>query len=686
MTFLAPSNLWFLFAVGIPIIIHIFSRLRTRTIKFSSIRYIKQLETSSIRKVKIQELLLLFIRIMIITCLVLMFSQPYTKGFIPGWLSAGIDSKTILILDNSASMSAEYDGKSFLEKSKNEAMALLSIINDRTEVVIVKTCPTTIVYNGNPIDSELRKSIKSIESSNSFDDIWKTINQLISDKKNNGIINECIVFSDFMYQPDSSFVEGINNLKDWRFYFVQPNEAINNIGIIDASSIDRIKTLNKLIKLNTQVENTGLSKTSNTALELLFNEQRVGQVMTEFEPGKQKGFLFQAYPTEVGILESKIVLPPDDYELDNNWYDTMPIMEKIKCKIIVSDTNDINLIRLVFDAIDYEKSFLITEIVINQDIRRIFSEDIDVVIIHNPIKISSEAVKDLDKFLNEGGGLIWFQGNANMIDPANDYLEQIGFPQPIDSVDSGQGFFTVNVLNNKSDLLNDIQVRDLQKELPEVSKYIKVEPNSNHTVHWELNNSDPFIIEFSRGIGKVFYFSSPFDLGWSDLPIRAIVLPLMHRLMILTGTDAINTAPVLIDEPKWISVEESELMNNWKILSPSGNIEMVIPEYDREGIKISNTSELGVYQVFNNDQKFTAFPTRLNYKEYIQNRIEQKDIEFLIPNDQTRWLSIQDEFLSIFSETRQGKSLWKTFLFLAFFFLLMESIIGKPKMKNMKAD
>ena len=83
---------------------------------------------------------------------------------------------------------------------------------------------------------------------------------------------------------------------------------------------------------------------------------------------------------------------------------------------------------------------------------------------------------------------------------------------------------------------------------------------------------------------------------------------------------------------------------------------MVIPEYDREGIKISNTSELGVYQVFNNDQKFTAFPTRLNYKEYIQDRIEQKDIEFLIPNDQTRWLSIQDEFLSVFSETPIFKS------------------------------
>ena len=117
---------------------------------------------------------------------------------------------------------------------------------------------------------------------------------------------------------------------------------------------------------------------------------------------------------------------------------------------------------------------MITEIVVNQDIKRIFFEDFDVVIIHNPNKISSEAVKDLDKFLIGGGGLIWFQGNSDMINPTNDYLEQIGFPQPIDSVDSGQGFFTVNVVNNKSDLLNDIQVRDLQKELPEVTKYIKL--------------------------------------------------------------------------------------------------------------------------------------------------------------------------------------------------------------------
>ena len=50
MTFLSPSSLWLLFAICIPIIIHIFSRLKTKTVEFSSVRYIKQLEKIGIGK------------------------------------------------------------------------------------------------------------------------------------------------------------------------------------------------------------------------------------------------------------------------------------------------------------------------------------------------------------------------------------------------------------------------------------------------------------------------------------------------------------------------------------------------------------------------------------------------------------------------------------------------------------
>ena len=54
MTFLSPSILWLIGAIGIPIAIHIFSLMRVNKVEFSSIRFIKELKTSSIRKIEIK--------------------------------------------------------------------------------------------------------------------------------------------------------------------------------------------------------------------------------------------------------------------------------------------------------------------------------------------------------------------------------------------------------------------------------------------------------------------------------------------------------------------------------------------------------------------------------------------------------------------------------------------------------
>ncbi|HIN02637.1 MAG TPA: hypothetical protein EYM60_04795, partial [Candidatus Marinimicrobia bacterium] len=117
MTVLTPSALWFLGAISIPIIIHLLSRLRIKKVEFSTVRFIKQLETSSIRKIKIQQILLLLLRMLAIASLVMMMAQPVTQGFMPGWLAAEQDARLIMVIDNSASMNVQDGDKSFLDLS-----------------------------------------------------------------------------------------------------------------------------------------------------------------------------------------------------------------------------------------------------------------------------------------------------------------------------------------------------------------------------------------------------------------------------------------------------------------------------------------------------------------------------------------------------------------------------------------
>tara|TARA_E500000075_G_C6785819_1_gene219206 strand:+ start:116 stop:577 length:462 start_codon:yes stop_codon:yes gene_type:complete len=148
MTFLSPSVFWLLGAISIPIAIHLLNLLRLNKVEFSSIQYIKKLKTSSIRKIKIKKLILLLLRILIITCLVMMMAQPVTQGFMPGWISAEQDSKLVILIDNSASMSSQNGEKSYLEQSKNLAMALVSHFGDKTNITISQTCPPKVVFSG----------------------------------------------------------------------------------------------------------------------------------------------------------------------------------------------------------------------------------------------------------------------------------------------------------------------------------------------------------------------------------------------------------------------------------------------------------------------------------------------------------------------------------------------------------
>ena len=118
MTFLYPPVFLLLLAVAVPITIHILSNTRRKKVEFSSIRFIKNLEKSSLRNIKLRKIALLIARILFIIFLVLMMSRPVTRAFLPGWLSARQDSRVVVILDNSASMSAKSYDRSNLEISK----------------------------------------------------------------------------------------------------------------------------------------------------------------------------------------------------------------------------------------------------------------------------------------------------------------------------------------------------------------------------------------------------------------------------------------------------------------------------------------------------------------------------------------------------------------------------------------
>ena len=77
MTYQNPHLLYALFAIAIPIIIHLFNFRKHKTIYFSSIRFLKEIKEENKKKSKLKNILILLSRILAIAFLVLAFSKPY---------------------------------------------------------------------------------------------------------------------------------------------------------------------------------------------------------------------------------------------------------------------------------------------------------------------------------------------------------------------------------------------------------------------------------------------------------------------------------------------------------------------------------------------------------------------------------------------------------------------------------
>ncbi len=76
MFFLSPLNLWALLGLAVPIAIHLWSKKEGKTIKIGSIRLLQEADSKQLSSIKINEWWLLFLRLLLLTLLVLIIAEP----------------------------------------------------------------------------------------------------------------------------------------------------------------------------------------------------------------------------------------------------------------------------------------------------------------------------------------------------------------------------------------------------------------------------------------------------------------------------------------------------------------------------------------------------------------------------------------------------------------------------------
>ena len=681
MSFLFPNILWGLFGLTIPLVIHLYNLRKSKTMDFSSIKHIQALEKKNIKKLKIIQWLLIFLRMGIIASLIFMFSGPLiiNKSI---WIPSEKESTAVIIIDNSASMSVKNEQDSFLDQAKENIPKILSTFEGLVNLKVIQTTPPIVIYSG-IIENGVNLDYTNwkIPQSNGKDNLWNLVDSLLNSIDSTLPNKECFILSDFQSVPSQSLKD---KFLDWRLYFLSSDLLNDNIAIKEISSINQIKMPNDLLKLDAKIENMGKNEIKNLPVELYLNNERVGQIVSNFKSNTNKEFSFQVYPGKSGVVSGKVEIPPDNFLLDNKQTFELNIPEQISCKVIASSENGLLIIKTVLQSISGEDEFLDLELKLLSEIERIYLDETDVLIVEDPLIIKPMAIESIKRFLNEGGSIIWFSGK-NYKNINEQVTSNLSLPIFLEEIElDKKSYLTVKVVDRKNPLLQDFNIRNLEESLPKIFIYNSVNKKNDHNSILDLNNDDPFLIKIPYSGSQIYFFTSPLDMKWNDFTIKGLLVPLIHRLLILSATNELNTQRIEINNPKIISLSNELINKEWSVKLPSGRKILVIPDYINEVIIFEETTELGSYEVFADGIFYTAFSTKLSINESPKYRTSFEKIYSAIGADNLVWVSNDMSIKETIRSQRFGKLLWRTFLLIAIILFLLESYISKPNPNAMK--
>ena len=180
MSFLAPSLLWGLLAAAVPVIIHLISRRQTQRVDFSTVRFIKELEHDTIRKLKLRQIILLILRTAAVILLVLSFARPVKIGYFPLAGAVGQSTRIAMLFDNSATMAAEVERSTLLDRSKQTALNLLHNLEGDFTLDAYQTTPFKRVASELMTSmGRVREIFQNIQPTSGQDNLWTAIDSAI---------------------------------------------------------------------------------------------------------------------------------------------------------------------------------------------------------------------------------------------------------------------------------------------------------------------------------------------------------------------------------------------------------------------------------------------------------------------------------------------------------------------------
>jgi len=710
MTFLNPIVLVGLAAAAIPILIHLLNLRKLRTIEFSSLAFLKDLQRSSIRRLKLRQLLLMILRTLLVLAIVLAFARPTLRGSMMGMAPGQATSAMVILLDDSPSMTLGNQRGMLFAQAKEAARTVARQAGEGDRIILL---PLSTLQSQEERPAEGRQAIERIlpdlrttEITVPYAEALKHARALLEDAPE--AQREIYLLTDG--QATQFAGDSARTPEDPRLgVFVLSLEPSRreNLGAGAAELRSQILAPGRSVEVACSVSNYGEAVAPQVVASLYFDRTRVAQQSATIAGRASHSVTLKAIARGAGQVAGTVQLDDDQLSVDNTSYFAFTVPARLSILLAGPAGPQRRLPELALTLGGDTTIAARFEVTAIPDERIPFAQfsQYDAVVLSGVARFAEAEAARLASYVRDGGGVVIFPGPSTDLENFNRVLlHRLGFPgatlRDISGTDGTGGTFlsfaSVDVDHPLfAGMFEQERGARVQGELPMESPHIRraVAPTGAGHRIITLAGGVPFLTEYRLGAGKVMVFAVDAGAAWSDFPFKGIYAPLLHQMMLYLSARTAAPERYTTGTPLELALRASSSPEAIYLLrSPAGAEERLVPSGSASGgmirLRASAPAETGFYhlmrQIGGREEELLIVPVNLPERESdLAPAPEDAVREFLaragVAPERIRWITRPEDLEQSITEARFGVDLWKPFLVLALVLALAEMLVGRER-------
>jgi hypothetical protein len=723
MSFLNPWLLVGIAGVASPIIIHLLAKKQIKRVVWAAMRFLKVTVDRNKRKMNIEDILLLILRCLILALLAFALARPSLRE--GGFGGFGGDEAAILLVDNSGSMSATDGAVSRFEKAQKAAGQILDGLPAGSRVAVWLVSDTVRESVSEPArDLALaRKSIREAKRTDQGTEWQPALRRAVEVlKKQPGVHKHIYAVTD----GQAAGWKGVGEIRtqlesvkrEMRATLVLTSEGEErNLGITDIRLATALPTVNQPLRFEVSVANFGPAEVGGVAVSLAIDDEPPAEEQmldTIAVGGAPKSLSLFATFREPGFHTVTARLHSDRCPFDDQRSFALRVIDEVNVLLVDGDPgaeprdSEVFYLRNALTPVPLElrDRFVIkTRTVTGVEFEKTALRDFNAVVLANVVDLSPLAADALQAYVRGGGGLLVFPGSRISVPFYNGLLlgERSLLPAAFGPV---RGENLDETRAERPDKFFRLQAKDYAHRIVELWKdpasgslasaqfyrAFTLQPAKQSDVPGDAGlpavvlsfaDGEPALMERPFGLGRVVQFSSTADGAWSDLPVRPIFLPLMHRtlgfLLARTG-DRLN---VHAGTPFTHTVTAERAGKSYTVTEPgakpgTSRTRTVMAKSGTPQIEEADSSVAGAYAVHFTEETGNAvrFAAASDPGESDLHELSTADLTALGTVARiVRWTPEAD-LRGQMERERNGSELWLPFALLAIGLVVAETLLG----------